>query len=318
MSNFSSYRIERMLKLIKTSLVPEKYNDAYIKKIIDHYINKAQKESQDMNFNGDTIGFESDINKSFQEITDLNEVCELTISNNPIWFGFIPKDKKIVYSFEIVNNISTNSGYYYYMNDYSYLYEFAKYIKDKEISDDVNFISHVHNFIHKYFSSFSRSIDRERLHHLIYDTNGKFHKPVKEHNISDFKGNGSAMCSEYSALVQNILSVFGYQTAYIHGEIDNDTEKNCCHAYNLAVIDNSYTIIDSSIPMNCYDVNNNKSKFPFVFCMYDFDENNLEQFLSGDVEIELDDLDAYTINNNYYTFSNNKKRVYRAEYDFFS
>ena len=313
MSNYSSPRLEKMLR---TLCLPNKFSindNAYIKLIINHYIKKALKDSNYMNELTDTIGFHSEINKVFPIITDLNDDVELTISNQSLWFGFIPKDIKIVYFFEIINNTCANQGYYYYLNDYNYLYDFANYIKNKKIINDISFLAYVHKFVYKYFSTFNKYIDRESLHHLILDSNEKFYKPIKEHNITDFKNRGAAMCSEYSALVQNILSVFGYQTTYIHGEIDKDNEKQCCHAFNLAVIDNMYSIIDSSIPIECFDIHNNSKTFPFIFCLNDFDDDDLEDFLLGNKELLLEDMDVYEDNNDYYTFGNNKQRVYRTD-----
>lgn len=313
MSNYSSDRIEKMMSLLGMAKYTKKYNDKYIQLVVDHYIKKAIKDSNYMNKETDTIGFDSEINKVFPDITDLNDYVELSVSNQSLWFGFIPKDIKIVYYFEITDNVCSNQGYYYYMNDYNYLYEFANYIKDKEVPDDITFLAHVHKFVHSYFSTFNKTIDREDLHHLIYDANGMLYKPIKEHNITDFKHKGAAMCSEFSSLFQNILSLFGYQSTYIHGEVDKDKDKGCCHAFNLAVVDNMYTIIDSSIPVDCYDEHNNLTLFPFIYCMEDFSEEDLEDFLMGDKELLLEDMEAYKCNNEYYVFGNNKQRVYRTD-----
>lgn len=116
------------------------------------------------------------------------------------------------------------------------------------------------------------------------------------------------MCSEYAALLQNLLSVFGYQTIYIHGEVDNEDHKNTRHAYNLS-------IIDISLPIMCYDYKkgSNKGNFPYICCLDDFNNDKLNEFLSGEKELELDELRTQIINNEIYTFGKPKQRVYKID-----
>ena len=200
------------------------------------------------------------------------------------------------------------------MDDYNYIYDFARFIKNKKIKDDLSFMVYANDFIRKYFASFYKTITREQLHHLIYDTNNKFYEPITEHSITDFKGNGSARCSEYAAMFQNLLSVFGYDSIYIHGELDDDKEKRSCHAYNITIIDDTFSIVDLALPMNCIDYSKRTQKsYPYIFCLDGFDEDDLDCFLLGEKELELDDLEAHIINNQCYTFSKTKKRVYRVD-----
>ena len=302
MSVYSSNTLKRILNKLN------KYDDEDIKKVMDYYIKKEEKNVYNKNFTTDTIGYKSDINKSHHDILDLKEIKEINISGTSFWIGFIPKDIKIVYYFEIKNFEIANYGYYFYMNDYNYIYDFAKYIKNKNVKNDFSFLIHAHDFIYNYFFTIYNTVTREQLHHLIYD------KPTNEHNITDFKGNNSAQCSEYAAMLQNILSVFGYETVYIHGELDEGEEKNVNHAFNLAVMDNNYSIVDIAIPTNCYDHNNRiKRRYPYLYEMDNFDENDLENFLSGETDVYLNDLESHIINNECYSFCKVKKRVYRTD-----
>ena len=307
MSNYSSYQLENILYKLNNS------SDYDIKEIMYYYIYKAMKKTKEINFDTDTIGYKSDINKSIPDICNLN-INEVRIQGTSFWIGFIPKDIKIVYDFEIKDYRIANNGYYFYMNDYNYIYDFAKYIKNKKINNDLSFLILAYDFIFNYFFTIYNTIDRNQLHHLIYNDKGVLFNPTKEHNITDFKGNNAAQCSEYAAMLQNILSVFGYESFYIHGEVDDYKEKNCAHAYNLGIIENEFAIVDISMPINCFNESLKlKRRYPYVFCIDNFDENNLENFLSGDEEIELDDIEAHIINNECYTFALNKKRVYRID-----
>lgn len=309
MNTYSSDYLKDILKKIN------RRNNESVKKIINKYINKAKKEAFDKNFDSTTIGFNSDINPSLLiDITNLDDIQEMTISGTPFWLGFIPENVKIVYSFEIGNCTIANEGYYYYISDNSYLYEFAKYLKDKKIKNDITFIVYVTDFIRKYFSTLYNPIDRDQLHHLIYDANNLLYEPIKEHSIIDFKGKGAALCSEYSALFQNILSAFGYESIYIHGEIDHNGESNLCHAFNIITMDDKYTIVDPSVTINCIDYNKKVQKiYPYIYELDDYNDEDLNNFLLGDYSLELEDLEAQIINDQCYTFSKTKKRVYRVD-----
>ena len=309
MSSYSSDIAPKLLKLLNHT------SDMFIKPIINYYIKKSIKSSYDKNCETDTIGFDSDYNNVYPDITELDEIEGIIIPNNHLWYGFIPKNIKIVYSFMLSNYAASNNGYYYYLDNYSYLYEFAKYIKDKKVVGDYSFLFYVYRFINNYYSTLNEPLHRENMHHLIYNTDGIFYKPIKEHSITDFKGNGSAMCSEYSAMFQNILSVFGYESIYIHGEYGK-SNSGICHAFNMIIIDDAYTLADLSIPIEYYDFcNSDKRKLPFLISMTDLTDEELDIFLSGESELELDDLEAYLINNEVYTFSKTNKRIYRADAD---
>ena len=308
MASYSSDLVEKILDKLN------KLDDKERKVIVDYYIDKAKERVESMNFDSDTIGYQSEINGYMQNFTNLDEYQEMHILGTPFWLGFIPNDKKIVYCFEIKNCAISNSGYYYYIDDYNYLYEFAKYIKNKRIVNDLTFMVNVHEFIYKYFNTLNEPITREQLHHLIYNVNDMFYEPFKEHNITDFKGNGSAKCSEYAAMFQNILSVFGYDTVYIHGELDDDEEKHSCHAFNMTVIDDEYSLVDISMPIACYNYSNKaKKRYPYIYCLDGFSEDDLDEFLLGEKELVVDDLEAQIMNDQCYTFCKTKKRVYRVD-----
>lgn len=289
-------------------------DDKEIRKIMHYYINKVRNKSYFMNFDVDTIGYKSDINREYEYIKDLNEIKELKVSGTSFWNGFIPKDIKIVYYFEIKKFLIANYGYYYYIDNYDYIYDFLKYIKGKKISNDFSFIVTVYEFLRKYFLTINKYLSREQIHHLIYNSNNIFYPPIKEHSITDFKNNGAAECSEFAALFQNILSVFGYESIYIHGEVDDFEKKNSSHAYNLSIANNEFTLVDTSMPIVCYNHDERtKIPYPFVYTMNNFNEKGLEDFLLGNKEIELEDLEAHIINKHCYTFCKTKKRVYRVD-----
>ncbi len=54
---------------------------------------------------------------------------------------FLPKNMKVVYGlrWDSLSGKASNRGNYYYMNDQEYLYDFCKFIKDKEIVDEYGY-----------------------------------------------------------------------------------------------------------------------------------------------------------------------------------
>ena len=134
MAKFSSDYLENLLNKINVTDVKN------IKKLMNYYIKKVQKKVIDKNFDVDTIGYKSDINRDKFDITNLNEITYTHIMGTSFWLGFIPPNIKIVYSFDIKNYAIANHGHYFYMNDYNYIYEFANYIKNKRINNDTSFL----------------------------------------------------------------------------------------------------------------------------------------------------------------------------------
>ena len=133
------------------------------------------------------------------------------------YHGYIPLGTKIIYGafFNFENHTYANHGYYYYLDDESYIVDFFKYLRTRKVENEYDILVAVKEFLAIYFEKNIDGISRDELHQLIYKSDGTFFHPVKEHSIKDFKGNGSALCSEYSAIAENILSVLGFDMMYL-------------------------------------------------------------------------------------------------------
>lgn len=303
MSEFSSPYIGSIIYKLKKS------NDNDIPRIMNKYIKKALKFAKEENYNFKTIGCKSEINPVDYRLNEKN-VYETFVEGLSFWVGYIPKDVKIVYSWCFGENLQvSNRGYYYYMNDKEYIYDFAKYIKEKKVKNDMEFLFYLYFYINNYFDTLYKVIDRDDLHKSILKNDKVYYETTSEHNITDFKKNGSAKCSEYAAMVQNILSTFGYNSIYLFGKLVEEED----HAFNIAIVDNKYHLLDFSYAAKCYDVNCNYiKKVPYIYELDGFDNNDLEDMLYTDRALDLCDLEFHMINDKYYSFSTTNNRLYKV------
>ncbi len=249
---------------------------------------------------------------------DINPLLEMggeqKLNSQAIWQGFIPEDVKIIYSFlPNKNGFTTNNGCYYYIDNHDYLYEFALYIKEQEIKDSLDFLKHVYTFIDDYFFSLDTyNKTRMEMHQPFLNSNGRYITPSTGHHLSDFKGKNNAKCSEYSAIAENILSVFGYKTIYLGGAV-NTKYGSGGHAFNLAVIDNIPCILDFTIPVETYDFQGKIIEIsPFLGVITDFNQETLHNHIYDYIPYEFDDYEYLVIGDTTIMINNNSTRSYIA------
>ncbi len=238
---------------------------------------------------------------------------EVEHDSQAIWQGFIPSDVKIIYSF-LPNDdgYTVNNGCYYYIDNHEYLYEFARYIKQQNITDEIDFLTHVYNFIDNYFNGviINKELTRLQMHKPLYDKDGKYIEPSKGHLFSDFKGSNNAMCSEYSAIAQNILSVFGYTMIYLSGAVNSPIGKGG-HAYNLTLVKNVPCIIDFTIPVEVYSLDNDTIDYsPFLGPIEDFSPEGLSEHIHERIPFDFIDYYYLITNNGHSMITTGKERSY--------
>ena len=259
-------------------------NDEEIKEIIDEIILECLEALEEIDIDTkvlNTLGVESEINNNRCYINqyDVND-DEFNIQS--IWTGFIPNNTKIIYGVYIDKNRDvSNKGQYYYLDDNSYLYEFSKYIKDKEIETEEDFISYVYDFLEEYLGNFINPKERQDIHKLLYKNDDYYFKPTKEHSNKDFVGTGGAMCTEYSTLAQNIFTIYGFDMMYM---MDDK------HAYNLISIRDKVHILDLSMNVVVLDLDGNViGDMPFLEEIEDFDSNYLNRVVYGKEKFIVND-----------------------------
>ena len=285
-----------LLTLIKHS------NETDINKLVEKKIELAKKEARRVNrkdckFFG--INFEKSPNTAF--------------TTNFSWLGFIDNDIKVGFGLEYEgSNQFTDKGSYYYLDDEEYIYDFAKYIKDKDVETFEDFVKYLGIFLNEYLltEKYYNSIEtntREDMYTPILDITGeKYYEPIRKHTIMDFYANEIASCMEYTTLAQNILSVFGYRTYAILGSFIYD-KTDGFHAFNIIDFDKVNTLVDFSYQVKRFNINGDMiPSVPFVVDLddeqikkienkeqLDFNEKEIININGKDIYIDLKDTRSY-------------------------
>lgn len=282
------------------------------KDVIESFSNLSEQENEDENY----IGTKLDVNPTNFHIDDPNFLIDKYYKCVNFWYGYIPLGTKIVYGREFIPKYRTSShkGYYYYLDDDSYIFEFFKYIKENDVESEFDLIYLAFIFSTKWLNKKRKefnSKDRNQMHTLINKTSDLYYRPIKEHSIKDFYGNGSAMCSELAVFAENLLSAFGLEVMYF---MDKE------HAYNLFVehVDEKNIelyIVDFSDWVDCYDENMNIIyTLPFVGRIENGTEELLDQMVNYGKRIKVNDYLIYRINGNAYKIELNLERNYGTDF----
>lgn len=178
---------------------------------------------------------------------------------NNIFKGFIPLNTRIKYS-----NLNMED---YGMQTTDFIYEFAHFIRKYNINNKTSLIHNLEYFINSYFGTYVK-IKRE----IIFNDNAwknttsdaEYFKALENNKIGDLKGKNAAQCTERSALVQQILSIFGIESYYCIGCVDlkNKQEPHC---FNVVKRKKDYALLDYSLPVTSYNLDGSvKNYYPFI------------------------------------------------------
>jgi len=253
-------------------------------------------KAKDLNNDSDYIGFKLDYNPTDYHLNEKEVKINLDIKN--IHTGYIPKDTKIVYGILYdPRGLICNDGKYYYVDDDSYIYDFCRYIKDKDVKDEYHLFDYLLKFIRKYYGIIRNTNDRENMHQMICKKEMVYLEPVNIHKLSDFYKKGNAVCTEISLMAENILSVFGFNTYYVVGNIRLG-DKEEYHAYNLINYiekesnEERNGIIDFASFTDVFDVNYNKiGEKPYIVFFDKIDKEFLDKLILDEESITYEDYD---------------------------
>lgn len=283
-----------------------------LKELADEAVKFFTDEGRKYNPDFDYIGTKLDINPINYHLDDINFEIEADYEARPFWMGYVPNGTKIVYG-RFANDkyrTSVHGGYYYYNDDDSYIYEFFKYIKDKEVESDYDIIVEVNSFLRKKLGKYFNPVDKEQLNKLLYKTDDLFFRPVKEHSIKDYYNNGSALCSEYALMAQNILSALGLEVMMF---------ADYGHTYNIYVEhEGEYSgiyVLDFSNWVEVVDINFNLiGVLPYYEKIEGADSDLIDKVVNEGKRIILPDYYFYFINGNMYKMVKNKNRDYGTDF----
>lgn len=181
---------------------------------------------------------------------------------NNIHKGFIPLNTRIKYSKTGMEDYSLNSTDFYF--------EFAHFIRKNNINSGGKFVCFLELFIDTYFGYPSKT-SREYIFNDIAwqnsETDEEYFTALDNNKIGDLKGKGAAMCTERTALATELLSLFGFDTYYCIGCINNNG-NNEAHAFNIVKRKNDYALLDYSMTVPVYNQNGIINRYyPFIGIM---------------------------------------------------
>lgn len=191
-----------------------------------------------------------------ERIEFLEETCDRTPTISADRFdqhmhrGYIGSDTKVQFEASMVT-----MGSSYKLKDTAYLYEAVEHLQNhkESINNGIQFFHSIEDFLNSYFGLPDETVNRMDV---IYrkadlldpniDDKGYFQR-LNNIDISIFKHEYAAQCSERSAMAQNIMSLFGYGTYYTNGTISVDGRPEY-HAYNIVADDvGQKNIVDYSV-----------------------------------------------------------------------
>lgn len=196
--------------------------DEELKEIIDNALANAIKES----IPKEKLGF-------------IDATTAVTIHK-----GFIHPETKIQYT--------KGSIYNYSMRTRDFYYEFAKYIKNNRTPNIGNLIKNIETFINYYFGV-NKTEEDNRDNYLfsitlaVTETDEEAFKLIDELEIGSLKGKRVAMCTEKASLAQNLISLFGIETYWCMGNLNNNGKEEA-HCFNIVKAKNNYMLLDYSVP----------------------------------------------------------------------
>ena len=153
------------------------------------------------------------------------------------------------------------------MDTTDFIYEFAQFVRKYNIKNKASLIYNLEYFVNNYFG-LPGKVNRETVFNdrawNTTTTDEEYFEALENNKIGDLKGMGAAECTERSALVQQILSIFGTESYYCMGCVDLEKMQEA-HCFNIVKRKNDYAVLDYSIPVAAYNPDGSfKAYCPFV------------------------------------------------------
>lgn len=219
--------------------------------------------------------------------------------------GFIHPETRIQYT--------KGSIYNYSMKTKDFYYEFAKYIKNKQTRNIGNLIKNIETFINYYFGV-NKTEEDNRDDYLftitlgMTETDEEAFKLIDELEIGSLKGKRVAMCTEKASLAQNLISLFGIETYWCMGNLNNNGKEEA-HCFNIVRAKNNYMLLDYSVPCPVLIEGKLRDWAPF---QGEIPLSELEEVLNGKIK-EYKDYTYLLKNNQLSKIQNYTIRTYKVD-----
>ena len=183
-----------------------------------------------------------------------------SVSSYPVYRGFIPTNTRIKYSSFGVEDYS--------MKTTDFIYEFAHNIKKYNLTNKGQIVNYLEYFINSYFG-LSGGMSREAIFNDIAwnttTTDDEYFSALEKNEIGMLKNKRAALCTERSAVAEQILSVLGFESFYCMGCVNLGNNHQEPHCFNIIKRKNDYALVDYSCPIVEYNEDNSiRAYYPFV------------------------------------------------------
>lgn len=214
-----------------------------------------------------------------------NKVGQLGFINgnnaSPTFKGFIPLKTRIRYS-----NLAMED---YGMETTDFIYSFAHFVKKYNIQNKGSVVSFLEWFINDYFGLGGNKTREQIFNDYAWnnsETDEEYFQMLENNKLGDLKGSGASMCTERSALAEQILTLFGIESYYCMGCVERKGKQEA-HCFNVTKGKDGYILIDYSIPVPKYNeegkieryypflgkmTNEEFEEFKTTGCVKDFDD----------------------------------------------
>lgn len=263
-----------------------------IEKYLSYEICDLENISKQNNSYG-YIGYNLHFNPGKINILDKDK--QPFIEEVKIHTGYVPKGTKVVFGCSVFDNgMAFNAGEYYIVDDEEYVYEFCKLIKDTDVRSDEELLEFILIFLNNYLGERGNQT-RTEMFRLIMKPDCTYYDSIREHKLSDFKEKGNALCTEYAIMANNILTVFGFDSTIVLGELKIGNNEVQDHAFNIvSYTDNEYNrndmLVDFSASVEVYDFSYNKvGDVPYIIDLADVDDDFFQKFYYKEKHLHFDD-----------------------------
>jgi len=291
--------------------------DEDIEKYLSYAISNLEKISKLNNNDNEVIGYDVSYNPTDYNILNTQPKEVFDVNSVNIYSGYVPKNTRVVYALSTDlkgNGIFSNEGRYYIVDDDSYIYEFCKYVREYSLNTEGDLFQCISLFLKEYLGGIMNR-SRDQMFQMILKSNMLYCEPINEHKLSSFKHEGNAMCSEYAIMANNILSVFGFDSYVIMGDIKQDGGVGG-HAFNFVSylgenFERVNILLDFFNDINICDFSFKKiGSTPFCIELDDFDNKFINDFINNEKHLVADEYCIMSIGNTLFEVSFNRKRDY--------
>ena len=287
--------------LTQIQSIPEEELESFVKTRIAELEAISREKSPQV----DTIGYLVENQQKQHEYSREGAYYKVKLGMRVYYKYFIRKDTKMTYGIMYgKNGMAGNDGNYYYMDDQDYLIDFCRYIQQKDIIDEYELLGYMRDFLKKYFGIFE-VVNRDNMHSMLLDTDLNPYPLIQEHSIRDFKGKGNALCSEYAAMAQNLMQLFGLDSAILIGKFHVDGKEPGPHSFNIVSLEDEETgirghaVVDFINPVKVYDLSFAEAGAePFIAPIPGYDDTFIDRFIRGEANLCFSDYAYYILGDN--------------------